>query len=233
LEYGIKNVGKAKDITLSIVAIGSIMVAAVAVFLFAPVERTMGVVQKIFYFHLGSAFASFLAFTVVLAVSVLFLITRQARWDIIAVSAAEAGVLFCTLVLITGPLWARPVWGHWWVWDPRLTTTLILWFLYVGYFVIRQAVPGSRGEVAAAVYGILAYVDVPIVYFSIRWWRGMHPQVIQKGGGGLAPGMVIPLLISITAFAVLLLVLVRERAVLGGFRARVEQLEQFVREEYQ
>ena len=100
---------KTTDIILAITAIGSIMAAAVAVFLFAPVERSMGIVQKIFYFHLGSAFAAFLAFTLVLAVSVLFLITRQPRWDIIAVSAAEAGVLFCTLVLITGPLWARPV----------------------------------------------------------------------------------------------------------------------------
>ncbi|TNF45878.1 cytochrome C assembly protein, partial [bacterium] len=206
--------------------------ALIAVFLFAPIERTMGIVQKIFYFHLGSAAASFLAFTVVVAASVVFLITRQPQWDIIAVSAAEAGVLFCTLVLITGPLWARPVWGQWWVWDPRLTTTLILWFLYVGYLVVRQAVPGSRGQLAAAVYGILAYVDVPIVYFSIRWWRGIHPQVLQRGGG-LAPGMVTPLLISVAAFALLLLVMIRERAVLGGLGVRVERLEQIVREEYQ
>jgi len=224
---------KTFDTTLAIAAVGSIVTALVAVFLFAPVEKTMGIVQKIFYFHLGSAAAAFLAFTTVFAASVLFLVSRQARWDILAVSAAEAGVLFCTLVLVTGPLWARPVWGHWWVWDPRLTTTLILWFLYVGYLVIRQAVPGGRGEIAAAVYGILAYADVPIVYFSIRWWRGMHPQVIQKGGGGLAPGMAEPLLISITAFAVLLLVMIRERAVLGNLEARVEHLEQFVREEYQ
>lgn len=221
------------DITLAITAVGSIVAALMAVFLYAPIERTMGIVQKIFYFHLGSAAAAFLAFTVVLVASVAFLITRKAQWDVIAVSAAEAGVLFCTLVLITGPLWARPVWGQWWVWDPRLTTTLILWFLYVSYLVIRQAVPGSRGELAAAVYGILAYVDVPIVYFSIRWWRGIHPQVLQKGGGGLAPAMVTTLLISVAAFAVLLLVMIRERAVLGGLYARVERLEQIVREEYQ
>lgn len=218
------------DIALPVSAIALIVTALAAVFIYAPVERTMGVVQKIFYFHLGSATAAFLAFTVVLLASVAFLATRSQWYDNLALAAAETGVLFCTLVLITGPLWARPVWGKWWVWDPRLTTTLILWFLYVGYLVIRESLPGPKGALSAAVFGILAYVDVPIVYFSIRWWRGIHPQVIRAKDSGLDPAMVPPLLISITAFIFLLWALIRERAALSGLETRLQRLEDYSKE---
>jgi heme exporter protein C len=142
--------------------------------------------------------------------SIGFILRRETIWDNLAASAAEAGVLFTTFVLVTGPLWARPVWGQWWVWDPRLTTTLILWFLYTGYLVLRQAVGGYQGAMAGAVFAILAYVDVPVVYFSVSWWRGIHPQVLS-GGGELDPGMVLPLVISVTAFLLLAGALIRER----------------------
>jgi heme exporter protein C len=222
---------KTFDILWPITAVVTIIAALGAVFLYAPVERTMGLVQKIFYFHLGSAMAAFLAFTVVLVASVVFLANRSPRWDNLAVAAAETGVLFCTLVLITGPLWARPVWGKWWVWDPRLTTTLILWFLYVGYLVIRGSLPGSKGALAGAVFGILAYVDVPIVYFSIRWWRGIHPVVIRKGEVGLDPRMIPPLLISLAAFVLLVGVLIKERSAIGDLEFRIQRLEVFPRED--
>jgi heme exporter protein C len=188
-----------------------VLIAALAgALLLAPMERTMGDVQRIFYFHLASAAAAWLSFTCVLVASIGFLLRREALFSNLATAAAEVGVLFTTLILVTGPLWARPVWGRWWVWDPRLTTTLILWFLYVGYLVLRQVVPGYRGSMATAVYAVLAYVDIPVVYFSVTWWRGIHPQVLT-GGGGLARGMVLPLLLSVLAFLLLAAVLIRER----------------------
>lgn len=216
------------DNILPIAALTGLITALYGALILAPTERTMGDVQRIFYFHLGSAAAAFTAFTVVLASSVYFLARRNLRADALSKAAAEAGVLFTTMVLVTGPMWARPVWGKWWVWDPRLTTTLILWFLYVGYLVLRGAMPGYRGQMAAAVFAILAYVDVPIVYFSVRWWRGIHPIVIQGRGGGLAPAMVPPLLISITAFLVLLTAMVRERVSVELLSGRVEELEKIL-----
>lgn len=212
------------DWSLPLTALFVIETALVMVLIYAPVERSMGIVQKIFYFHLGSATAAFLSFTLVLVFSLAFLATRAAGWEILGLAAAETGVLFCTLVLLTGPLWARPVWGKWWVWDPRLTTTLILWFLYVGYLALRQAIPGYKGAVVSAVYGILAFVDVPIVYFSIRWWRGIHPIVIRKGNIGLAAEMIPPLLISIAGFILLSLALVRERAAIERISRDIETL---------
>ena len=184
----------------------------------------MGDVQRIFYFHLASAAAAFASFTCVLVASIGFILRREPVWDNLAASAAEVGVLFTTFVLVTGPLWARPVWGRWWVWDPRLTTTLILWFLYTGYLILRQTIPGYRGAMAAAVFAILAYVDVPVVYFSVSLWRGIHPLVLRKGGG-LAPGMVPPLIISVVAFLLLSGILISERFKLTNDADCVERLE--------
>ncbi len=201
-----------------------LMVAALAgALLLAPTEKTMGDVQRIFYFHLASAAAAFVSFTCVFIASIGFIVRRVGLWDNLAVAAAEVGVLFTTFVLVTGPIWARPVWGQWWVWDPRLTTTLILWFLYTGYLVLRQAVPGHRGAMAAAAFAILAYVDVPVVYFSVRWWRGIHPQVL-RGGGGLDPRMVLPLLVSVAAIVLLSVLLIRERLNLANTADSIDRM---------
>jgi len=197
-------------VILPVIALLAMITALAGALLLAPTEKTMGDVQRIFYFHLASASAAFASFTCVLVASVGFIIRRETVWDNLATAAGEVGVLFTTFVLVTGPLWARPVWGQWWVWDPRLTTTLILWFLYAGYLVLRQTIPGYRGAMAAAVFAILAYVDVPVVYFSVRWWRGIHPLVL-KSGGGLDPRMIPPLLISIATFLLLSGVLIKER----------------------
>src|SRR5690606_1870764 len=135
--------------------------------IYAPPERTMGEVQRIFYFHVASAWNAFLAFIVVAAASIAYLLTRQPRWDQLAHASAEVGVLFTTLTLMGGTLWMRPVWNTWWTWDPRLTTTLILWFIYVGYLLLRSLTEGSeRRARLAAIYGIIGFIDVPIVYLS-------------------------------------------------------------------
>lgn len=162
------------------------------VFLVAPTERTMGTIQRIFYIHLPSAFISFLAFFVVFVASVAYLKTRRLRWDWVAASAAEVGVIFCAAVLISGPLWAKPVWGIWWTWDARLTTTLILFLIYVAYLMLRlYVVDANRRARLAAVVGILGFVDVPLVYMANRWWRTQHPEPVIAGGeaSGLDPRM--------------------------------------------
>ena len=211
------------DTILPVLTLIAMVAALAAVLLLAPTEKALGDVPRIFYFHLACAAAAFVSFTCVFIASIGFILRRETVWDHLAASAAEVGVLFTTFVLVTGPLWARPVWGQWWVWDPRLTTTLILWFLYTGYLVLRQAIPGYRGAMAGAVFAILAYVDVPVVYFSVSWWRGIHPQVL-RGGGGLDPGMVFPLLISVTAFLLLSGALIRERLNLANAADCVDRI---------
>src|SRR5437868_4581469 len=133
----------------------------------APTERTMGEVQRIFYYHVPSAWTAFLLFFVNLGASVAYLIWRNPKADALAVAAAEVGVVFCTVVLVTGPIWARPVWGIWWTWDVRLTTTLVLWLIYVSYLVLRRFSDSSQTPTLAAVLAIFGALDVPLVYFSI------------------------------------------------------------------
>ena len=140
------------------------LVALYHVFISAPTEKTMGDIQRIFYIHLPSAFISFLAFFVVFLMSLLYLLTRKPHWDWAAVSAAEVGVISCAVVLTTGPLWAKPVWGVWWTWDARLTSTLVLFLIYVSYLMLRLYVEDeTRRATLAAVVGILGFVDVPVV----------------------------------------------------------------------
>lgn len=193
---------------LLILTYAAICVALWAAFLYAPTEATMGNVQRIFYFHVPSAWVSFIAFFIVCIASIAFLKTGSIKWDRLAATSAEIGVLFITLVLITGPLWAKPVWGTFWTWDARLTTSLILWLIYVAYLMVRNyTLDKERGARFAAVFGIIGFVDVPIVYLSIRWWRTLHPAPVIGGGGGLDPAMLTTLLISVFAFTLLYIVL--------------------------
>jgi len=195
------------------------------VFLFAPMEKTMGNVQRIFYFHVPSAFAAFVAFAIVAIYSIAFLIRRKFWYDRVAYAAAEIGVLFTTIVLITGPIWAKPAWGTWWSWDPRLTTTLILWFVYVAYLMLRNFTgEDEKGARFAAVFAIIGFIDVPIVYFSIRWWRTIHPSpVIRKGG--LESHMLFTLLFSLGVFMLLLAYLLLARLRLERTRQAVLQMK--------
>jgi heme exporter protein C len=173
-------------------ALPLLIIAWYQVFLVVPTERSMGTIQRIFYIHLPSAFLSFLAFFVVFVASLAYLITRRWHWDWVGVAAAEIGVLFCAAVLVTGPLWAKPVWGIWWTWDARLTTTLILFLIYVGYLLLRlYVIDAGRRARLAAVFGILGFLDVPIVYMANRWWRTQHPAPVIAGGegSGLDPRM--------------------------------------------
>ena len=170
----------------------------------APTELTMGNVQRIFYYHVPSAWTAFLLFFVNFLASITYLIRRSPRTDALAVTTAEVGVVFCTVVLVTGPLWAKPVWGIWWTWDARLTSTLVLWLIYVSYLILRRYASGGQTPVLAAALAIFGFVDVPIVYLSIRFFRTQHPQPVIGGGenSGLDPAMWTALLINWAAFMV-------------------------------
>jgi heme exporter protein C len=193
--------------------------------MYAPIDKTMGVIQKIFYLHLSLAFLSFFAFFTVFIASIMYLYKRDNRWDILAHSSAEVGVIFCSLVLITGPIWARPIWNVWWTWDPRLTTTLILWFMYVAYLMIRKLLPyGSQRSNIASVFGIISFINVPITFFVIRMWRSIHPVVIDTSGVHISGPMLTTLLISLGAFCLLFLLLLRTRVRLENTLQEYQEL---------
>src|SRR5215472_825447 len=185
-----------------------LMVAALfMVFVYVPTEADQGIVQRIFYFHVPCAWLAFAAFAVVAIAGVFYLWLGQQVWDDLAYAAAEVGMLFCTLVLITGSLWAKPIWGTWWTWDSRLTTTFVLWLMYGGYLMLR-AMADDSPQIAryGAVIGIVAALDVPVVIVSVRLWRTIHPAVLvtRQGGHGLEdPRMVVTLLVSLAAFTLL------------------------------
>ena len=179
----------------------------------APVELQMGVVQKIFYFHVPSAYAMYVGFTLAMIGSVGYLWRREAHFDALAVAGAEVGLLFCVIVLVTGPLWARNAWGTFWTWDPRLTTTLLAAMIFASFVALRSI--GAAGEAEkrfASALGIVGFFLLPVIHYSVQAWRGQHPTVIMNGGGGLHPGMVPPLLFGFLVFTVLAIVLVWTRA---------------------
>jgi len=149
------------------------------IFMVAPTDSVLGHVQRVFYFHVPIAIMSFLAFFVVFIGSLMYLTKRTPKWDAIAHASAEVGVVFVTLALLTGIIWARPIWNTWWTWEPRLTTTMILWLIYVAYLMVRSYAPSqSKGAIYAAVVGIIGFIDVPIVYYSVVWWRSIHPSPV-------------------------------------------------------
>ena len=196
------------------------------VFVYVPTERTMGIVQRIFYYHVPSAMMSFLAFFIVLVASVAYLITRRRGWDITAQAAAELGVVFCSIVLITGPIWAKPIWGAWWTRETRLTLTLLLWLIYVAYLMVCMYVDDPDQQARfSAVLGILGFLVVPFVYFSVYLWGGMHPKNVLRSGG-LEPTMRKVFSFNMLTFLLLYGVLLTIRFRLGQARQLLDRLKQ-------
>lgn len=200
--------------------------------LYAPEEATMGPIQRIFYWHVGAAWVGLLlAFTVVFVASVAYLKTRKRRWDILAHCSAEIGVLFTTIVLLTGPVWGKAAWNTYWTWDPRLTTTLVLWFIYVAYLVVRgSAEGGERKARLAAVFGIIGWVDVPLVFLSIRWWRTIHPILVDRQGFHMTPEMLTAMFGGIGAFTLLYFWYLQQRLGLEALRREVSDLKEDLRD---
>lgn len=177
-------------------------------FFYAPTDAIEGEPQRIFYVHVPVSWLGMLAFVVMAIASVVYLKNKDERWDWLARASAEIGMLFISLALITGSIWGRTTWGTWWTWDARLTTTLILWFVYVGYLMLRTYMGRTHASArTGAVMAIICVIDVPIIYESVNWWRTLHPSAEVGVAGALPPSVIITLMISLTAFTILYAVL--------------------------
>lgn len=178
------------------------------VFFWVPTEASMGIIQRIFYVHVPAAWVAFFAFGIVALCSAVYLWLGDERLDQAAVAAAEGGMVFTTAVLLTGPLWARIAWGTFWTWEPRLTLTLLLWFIYLGYFMVRQSTSNpERGKRFAAVVGIVGALDIPLIHISVVWFRSLHPTpvVMKPDGPTLHPDMLKTLFVGLGSFTLLFL----------------------------
>src|SRR3981189_282240 len=192
----------------------------------APTEQTMGDIQRIFYYHVPSAWTAFLLFLINFVASIVYLIRRNPKADILALVSAEVGVVFCTVVLVTGPIWARPVWGIWWApGDIRLTTTLVLWLIYVSYLVLRKFSNSAQTQMLAAALAVFGALDVPLVYFSIWFFRTPPPQPVIGGGGSMDPRMLHVLMISWMAFLCFACLVCWSRYQLETMRRKVEEAQ--------
>ena len=196
------------------------------IFVYVPTERTMGIVQRIFYFHLPSAWVGFLAFLVACLSGVLYLAHRNQSVDWIASASMEIGVIFSTIAIVTGSIWARPTWNTWWTWDPRLTTTLVMWIYYVAVLMFRQAVEGEERRARfTAVLSIIGFINVPLVFMAIRWWRTIHPVILDARGMHLEPAMLVALVAALVAFTLLYVTLCLAQVRAAYLRQRVEALQ--------
>ena len=206
-------------------------VAVGLVFFYAPMERTMGQVQRVFYFHVATAWVGMLGFLVAAVVGVIYLIRKERRWDIVGLAAVEISLVFFFITIVSGSIWARPSWGTWWTWDPRLTTATIVELVYAAYLMLRSGIedPDRRARFGA-VYAILGFLSVPLTFASIRLLRTIHPVVI--GGGSAAaegefsmtPKMLQTFLFSLLVFSFLFVDLLWHRIRLGRLADKVEQL---------
>ena len=202
-----------KRIRWGVVGLGTLGIAAVVVlhwmvFFWVPTESSMGVIQRIFYIHLPAWWVTFMAFGMVALCSAVYLWLGDERLDMAALAAAEGGMLFATIGLVTGPLWGRVAWGAWWTWEPRLTLALLLWFIYLGYFLVRRSTTNpEQGKRLAAVVGIIGVLDIPLIHISVSWLRSLHPEavVMRPDGPNLDSAMLWTLMVGLLAFTLLFL----------------------------
>ena len=195
------------------------------VFMWVPTEQNLGISQRIFYFHVPLGWLGMVSIVIVAFASVMHLVTGRRRWDDLAYSTAELGIIFATLILVTGAIWAKPAWGVWWVWDPKLTTTLVLWFIYAGYLMIRVYGPaGTQGKRFASVIALIGAIDAPIIYKATDWWRTAHPD--NNIPSDLNSQMLLTLLASVIAFTILYAYMLSERYALRKSESDLDELYQ-------
>lgn len=217
---------------LDLVTVLLLLAATVMVFAYAPLEKVMGQVQKVFYFHVAANWVGMLAFLVAAGMGLAYLFTGNRRWDVVEVAAVEIGMVFSLIGIVTGSIWARPVWNTWWTWDPRLVTVTIMELLYAAYFLLRQGIedPERRARFGA-VYALVAVLSVPLTFLSIRFFRTIHPVVIgnadpnAQGAFDMTPKMLQTFLFSLFTFTVLFADLLWHRVRLGRLAEQVEQLK--------
>ena len=224
-----------KPLALKILDVVSLIVLAVAAYLalvFAPTEAVMGQVQRVFYFHIGTAWVGLLGFVIAAVAGVLYLVTKDVRWDRFEVAAVEVSTVFFFITIVLGSIWARPAWNTWWTWDPRLTTAAVTELIYVAYFMLRQGIedPEKRARFGA-VYTLLGGVSAPITFMVIRLFRTIHPVVIgsqsaaAQGGFSMTSNMKVAFFFGLFAFTVIFIDLMWHRIRLGNLEDRVEQLK--------
>ncbi len=210
---------------MSAAGAAGLIIAQYFIWVYAPVEVTMGLLQKIFYFHLPMAWWGLICFFVVFCASILFLISRNPLMDRLAQASVELGLIYSTLALVTGSIWAKSAWNTWWTWDPRLSTALVMWFIYAGYLVLRQAIENPvKMRFIAAVLGIVAFLNVPLVFLSARMWRSIHPAVFGSRGGGLEPEMLTTVFVCIGAWGLMTAAIVLFRTRQLELKSRVRNL---------
>jgi heme exporter protein C len=209
--------------TLGWLALAALTASAIMSLVVSPPDAEQGQLVRLMYIHVPAAWLAYLSFAVVFVASIAYLRTKRARWDRLAAASAEIGVLFTALAIALGSLWGKPVWGTYWTWDPRLTTTAILLLIYGGYLAVRR-LPDSPARRArwSAVVGIVGFLDVPIVHLSVVWWRGLHqgPTVRLLGAATIAPSMLIALLTGVLAFTLVYLYLMALRLRVGRLEER-------------
>jgi heme exporter protein C len=213
---------------LAVATLVALAAFAYFAFVFAPEDELQGAMQRIFYIHVPSAWICFLAFGVTFASSIAYLSSRRERWDNLAASSAEIGTLFTTVVLATGMMWGHAIWGVYWTWEPRLTSFLVLWLLYLGYLAVRAYVPDpARRARFSAVIGIIAFIDVPIIYLSVNWWRTLHPQqvVVTSGGPHMPTTMLVALMVGLATFTLVYVYLMRLRLDVARLATQLEEIE--------
>jgi heme exporter protein C len=209
---------------LLVLGTASFIAALAMIFFYVPTEQSMGVVQRIFYFHVPVAWIAMLSYPVIFVSSIMYLWKRDRKWDAVAIAAAEIGFIFTTAFLITGSIWAKPAWGVWWTWSPRLTSALVLWFIYIAYLTIRSYTQGDdrKARFSSAV-AIIGFIDIPIVILSISLWRTQHPSALIFEGG-LTPPMLLTLQICILAFTLLYVMLLIQSVQINRSILKVKEL---------
>jgi heme exporter protein C len=215
-----------------------LLIATGMVFFYAPVEKVMGLVQKVFYFHVAAGWAGMLGFLVAAVAAIIYLSTGENRWDVLSHSSVEVGMLFALINVVTGSIWARPIWNTWWTWDPRLTTVTIMLLIFAAYFILRSGIDDPlRRARFASVYTIVGFLSIPLTFFSARMFRTIHPIIIGAGQiSGSSPfgttgafdmstRMLQTFLLSLLAFSVVFTSLLWHRVHLGNLAEEVEQLK--------
>jgi heme exporter protein C len=226
---------QAKPLALKILDIVSLILLGIAAYLalvFAPTELVMGDVQRVFYFHIGTAWTALLGFILAAVFSVAYLVTKDLKWDRLQVASIEVSLVFFLITIVLGSIWARPAWNTWWTWDPRLTTAAVTELIYVAYFMLRQGIddPDKRARFGA-VYALIGGLSAPITFFAIRLFRTIHPVVIggtnpdADGGFSMTPDMRVAFFFALFAFTVIFVDLFWNRIRLGDLQDKVEQLK--------
>ncbi len=226
---------QSKPIALTILDVASIVVLGISTYLalvFAPTEAVMGNVQRVFYFHIGTAWVGLLGFIIAAVAGIAYLITKDLKWDRFEVAAVEVSTVFFFLTIVLGSIWARPAWNTWWTWDPRLTTAAVTELIYVAYFMLRQGIddPEKRARFGA-LYTLLGGISAPITFMVIRLFRTIHPVVIgnqsaaAQGGFSMSSDMKVAFFFALFAFTIIFVDLIWHRVRLGALQEKVEQLK--------